>query len=104
MREMQRGHVLFERSTRSVLYVTGSRGTRMYLSEVFGMTRAHVDMAARPDWARGLEDLGHPGEIGPCGWMALRDGVRAAQDHAGRTEAVRTAGARACHYGPAVSP
>ena len=98
---LQRGHVLFEPATRTVLYVSGSRGDWLYLSEVHGYTRACVNPTVKPTWNDGLEDLGNPGEIGPCGWMALRDGVLAATDHAGRVEAVRTACARSCHYGPA---
>lgn len=104
MTDLQRGHVLYEPATRSVMYVSGERGGWLYLSDVFGHQRARVNPMLLPTWADGLEDLGHPGEIGPCGWMALRDGVLAATDHAGRVEAVRTAGARSCHYGPAVVP
>lgn len=102
MTDLQRGHVLYEPATRSVMYVSGERSGWLHLSEVFGYRRACVNPSLRPTWANGLEDLGNPGEIGPCGWMALRDGVIAAQDHAGRVEAVRSAGERGKCYGPAV--
>lgn len=99
---LQPGHVLFEPTTRRVLHVTGARGTWLFLSEVFGGVRASVDTARRPGWYNGLEDLGHPGaDIGPAGWMALRDGVLAAEDQAGRVESVRTARERAANYEPA---
>ena len=75
------------------------RGSEVRLHEVFGWRGVRIDAAAAPEY---LEEIGTvDGDIGPEGWMALRDGVLAAQDRDGRVEAVRTAKERASAYGPA---
>jgi hypothetical protein len=93
------GHVFFAPVGRIVFAVADVvHGAVLRLWEPCGFRGARTDAAALPAW---LEDLGHPGELGPEGWMALRDGVLAATDHTGRVEAVRTAAERAKEYGPA---
>lgn len=91
--------VYFAPAGRLVFYVADHlRGSEVRLRDVFGFRGVRIDAAAVPDW---LEELGEVGDIGPEGWMALRDGVLAAQDREGRAEAVRTAKERASAYGPA---
>lgn len=95
------GHVFFVPATRGVFRVTDPmRGDTARLREVFGERGLRLEVTVPlPPW---IEDLGHPGDdIGPAGWMALRDGVLAAEDHAGRVDAVQTAWERAAGYGPA---
>lgn len=92
--------VYYQPAGRLIFYVADRLpGTEVSLREVHGWRGLRIDTAAVPEW---LEELGAvDSDIGPEGWMALRDGVHAAQDHDGRVEAVRTAKERASVYGPA---
>lgn len=93
--------VYFAPVNRLVFYAADRlRGTEVRLREVFGPLGMRIDESAVPEY---LERIGTvDGDIGPEGWMALRDGVLSATDHAGRVEAVRTAKERASAYGPVV--
>lgn len=95
------GAVIFCRSIGAIYVMAEQARGRAWLRTMLG---ERVSLPADKPLPYGYEALGMPPpDLGPAGWMALRDGVLAAQDHSGRAEAVRTATERAVECGPAGS-